>query len=331
MTGNPLEWTPCPGPAPRANKKPPMQSVLDMLPAGYRELFGITEILNPECLEQAHATAFTWTELSGRVCLGLNRKYYDEGAANPNIVAIVASKAAMSAPPAQKKAVIVADKPDELFYALHNAGIHERLGAKPVKGVIHPDAHIAKSATVGPEVSIGAGSEVCEGALLTGPVTVGIGCVIHPHATLGTDGLFAKTIQGRKLQVKHFGGVVIGDGSVIHTAANVARSVNYGEATRIGREVHVGLHVNVGHDCSIGDRTDISGLALIAGRVELGEDCWIGANAVISNALSIGKGSKVRIGSVVIDDLPPGSDVSGNFAVSHVARLKEHMAARRKP
>jgi len=184
---------------------------------------------------------------------------------------------------------------------------------------------------VGPEVSIGAGSEVREGALLTGPVRIGEGCVVHPHATLGTDGLFAKSIQGRKVQVRHYGGVVVGDHSVIHTAANVARSVNYGDATRIGREVHVGLHVNVGHDCDFGDRTDISGLSLTAGRVDIGEDCWIGANAVISNALTIGKGSKIRIGSVVVDDLPPGSDVSGNFAVSHVARLKEHLAAKRKP
>ena len=307
-----------------------MQSFLDLLPADHREAFGITEILNPECLAEARATAFTWAEHPGSVCLGLNRKYFDEAAANPNIVAIVAPKVAMTAPPAARKAVIIAEKADELFYAIHNAAIHERTGAKPVKGVIHLEARIAKSAIVGPEVSIGAGSEVREGALLTGPVTIGAGCVIHPHATLGTDGLFAKTLHGRKVQVRHFGGVVVGDHSVIHTAANVARSVNYGEATRIGREVHVGLHVNVGHDCSVGDRTDISGLSLIAGRVEIGEDCWIGANAVISNALTIGKGSKVRVGSVVIDDLPPGSDVSGNFATSHVARLKEHMAGKRK-
>lgn len=307
-----------------------MQSFLDMLPAGHREAFGISDVINPARLDEARATAFTWAARPGSVCLGLNRKYFDEAVANPNIVAIVAPKAAMTASPANK-AVILAEKADELFYAIHNAAIHERHGAKPVQGVIHPDARIAKSAIVGPEVSIGAGSEVREGALLTGPVTIGAGCVIHPHATLGTDGLFAKNIQDRKVQVRHYGGVTVGDHSVIHTAANVARSVNYGDATRIGREVHVGLHVNVGHDCDIGDRTDISGLSLIAGRVDIGEDCWIGANAVISNALTIGKGSKIRIGSVLIDDLPPGSDVSGNFAVSHAGRLKEHMAGKRKP
>ena len=306
-----------------------MQSFLDILPAGYREAFGVVEILNPEHLAAARATAFTWSTQPGRVCLGLNRRYFDEAAANPNIIVIVAPKVAMSTPPAGK-AVIVAEQASELFYTIHNAAIHEYTGAKPAKGVIHPEARIAKSAIIGPEVSIGAGSEVREGALLTGPVTVGANCVIHPHATLGTDGLFAKVIKGSKVQVRHFGGVVIGDHSVIHTAANVARSVNYGDATRIGREVHIGLHVNVGHDCDIGDRTDISGLSLIAGRVEIGADCWVGASAVISNPCIIGKGSKVRIGSVVIDDLPPGSDVSGNFATSHVARLKEHLAGKRK-
>src|SRR5579863_3601579 len=307
-----------------------MQSFLDKLPKGYRELFGISEILNPEFLAEARATAFTWTELPGRVCLGLNRRYYDEAAANDHIVAIVASRAAVSAPPAKKKAVIISDKPDELFYAVHNTAIHEPDAKTAVKGTVHKSARIAASAVVGPEVSVGAGSVVGEGALLTGPVSVGEGCVIHPHATIGTFGLFAKTILGKKMHVQHFGGVVIGDGSVVYTAANIARSVNYGEATRIGREVHVGLHVNVGHDCSIGDRTDISGLSLIAGRVEIGEDCWIGANAAIANALTIGKGSKIRIGSVVIDDLPPGSDVSGNFALPHATRLKEHLAAKRR-
>ena len=307
-----------------------MQSFLDKLPKGYRELFGISEILNPECLAEARATAFTWTEQPGRVCLGLNRKYYDEAAANDHIVAIVASRAVVSAPLAKKKALIIADKPDELFYAVHNLAIHEQDAPTAVNGSIHTSARIAKTAVVGPEVTLGPGCVVGEDALLTGPVNVGADCVIHPHATVGTDGLFAKTLLGRKVQVRHFGGVVIGDGSVIHTAANVARSVNYGEATYIGREVHVGLHVNVGHDCSIGDRTEISGLSLIAGRAEIGEDCWIGANAVIANSLTIGKGSKIRIGSVVIDDLPPGSDVSGNFAVPHAARLKEHLAAKRR-
>jgi UDP-3-O-[3-hydroxymyristoyl] glucosamine N-acyltransferase len=307
-----------------------MQSFLDMLPVGYREAFGISEILNPERLADARATAFTWAEQPGRVCLGLNRKYYDEGAANPNIVAIICPRVALSAPPAGKQAVVVTEKADELFYAVHNLAFHEASRPAPVRGSIHPSARIAKSAVVGPEVSVGENSVVGEGAFIAGPVQIGADCVIHAHAAIGTDGLFAKTILGRKVQVRHFGGVRIGDRSVIHTAANVARSVNFGEATRIGREVHVGIHVNIGHDCSIGDRSEISGLALIAGRVEIEEDCWIGANAVISNALTMGKGSKVRIGSVVIDDLPAGSDVSGNFALPHAARLKEHLAAKRR-
>ncbi|MGE5624962.1 MAG: hypothetical protein ACM3ZT_05390, partial [Bacillota bacterium] len=86
-----------------------MQSFLDKLPADARQAFGISEILNPECLAGARGTAFTWTELPGRVCLGLNRKYFEEAAKNDHIVAIVAPREVVSALPGKKKAVIVAE------------------------------------------------------------------------------------------------------------------------------------------------------------------------------------------------------------------------------
>ena len=85
-----------------------MQRLLDMLPAGHHEAFGISDVINPECLDRARATAFTWAERPGSVCLGLNRKYFDEAVANPNIVA---PRAAMTTPPAEK-AVILAEKAD---------------------------------------------------------------------------------------------------------------------------------------------------------------------------------------------------------------------------
>jgi UDP-3-O-[3-hydroxymyristoyl] glucosamine N-acyltransferase len=307
-----------------------MQNFLELLPAGYREAFGVSEIMNPHCLASARATAFTWTKHSGRVCLGLSRQYYEEAAANENVAVIVAPRQAVTGAPSQHKAVIVAERADEFFYTVHNLAIHRHGAYKPAPGSIHPTARVAKTAIIGPEVTLGADCQVGEGVFIDGPVSIGARCAIHPHATIGTDGLFAKTILGKKVDILHFGGVTLGDDSVVHTAANIARSVNFGETTHIGREVRIGLHVNIGHDCSIGDRTDISGLSLIAGRVHIEEDCWIGANTTISNALSIGKNSKIRIGSVVIDDLAAGSDVSGNFAGPHAVNLKQHLATKRK-
>lgn len=306
-----------------------MRSFLDLLPTDYREAFGVTEILNPERLEAARVTAFTWAAQPGSVCLGLNRKYFDEAAANPNIVAIVAPKAAVSGPPAGK-AVIVAEQADELFYAIHNSAIHERSGAKPVAGTIHPEARIARSASIGPEVSIGANTEVREGCLLIGPMDIGPDCVLMPGVMLGTDGMFSKKILGKKHHVRHFGGVKIGRNTIVHAGSNVSRSVNYGEYTTLGDDVNIGIGVNVGHDSTVGDRSELSGRVMLAGRVNLGTDCWVGAAAVISNAITVGDRAKIRIGAVVIEDVPAGADVSGNFAADHSARLRAMMLAKRK-
>lgn len=310
---------------------PAMQSFLDHLPSGYRELFGIREIMNPEALAEARATAFSWAELPGRVCLGLNRKYFDEAVANPNIVVIVASPAAVSAPPAGKKAVIVADKADELFYGIHNLAIHERAGKTAARRNIHPSAQLAPEARlVGEDIHIGANTVVHEGALLIGPLEIGPDCTIMPDAMLGTDGMFSKKILGRKQHVRHFGGVRLGRNVVIHAGTNVSKSVNFGEATTLGDDVNIGIGANIGHDCQIGDGTEISGRVMLAGRVSVGKDCWLGAGAILSNAIEVGDKAKVRIGAVVVDNVPGGGDVSGNFATDHTARLRELMLAKRK-
>jgi UDP-3-O-[3-hydroxymyristoyl] glucosamine N-acyltransferase len=56
--------------------------------------------------------------------------------------------------------------------------------------------------------------------------------------------------------------------------------------------------------------------------VRVGAECWIGAGALISNGLEIGGKSTVRLGAVVVKNLPPSSDVSGNFAQPHHHTLR---------
>ena len=308
-----------------------MQSFLDRLPAGERERFGIAEVLHPERLAEVRATAFTWTQLPGRLCLGLNRKYYEEAALNDHVVAIIAPRAAVSAPPAKNKAVIIAEKADELFYAIHNLAIHEAHANHPPRRDIHPEARVSPGARLlGADIRIGAGTVIHEGALLIGPLEIGPDCTIMPGALLGTDGMFSKRVLGRKLHVRHFGGVRLGRNVMIHAGTNVSKSVNFAEATVIEDDVNIGIGANIGHDSHIGADTEISGRVMLAGRVMLGKRCWLGAGAVLSNAIEVGDGAKIRIGSVVVDDVPAGADVSGNFALDHKARLREHLTARRK-
>ncbi|GEM_PF-333425 len=50
------------------------------------------------------------------------------------------------------------------------------------------------------------------------------------------------------------------------------------------------------------------------GRVEIGRGCFIGANSVICKPVSIGDGSIVAAGSVVLHDIPPMEIWGGNPA-----------------
>ncbi len=48
--------------------------------------------------------------------------------------------------------------------------------------------------------------------------------------------------------------------------------------------------------------------------VVIGDECWIGANVVITSGVTIGKHAVVAAGSVVTKDVPPFSVVAGNPA-----------------
>ena len=80
-----------------------------------------------------------------------------------------------------------------------------------------------------------------------------------------------------------------------------------------------------GHDVEVGDGATISSNVVVAGRARIGARAWIGASATISNAVCIGDGAEVRLGSVVIQDVADGGDVSGNFARGHAGNMKRYL------
>jgi acetyltransferase-like isoleucine patch superfamily enzyme len=106
---------------------------------------------------------------------------------------------------------------------------------------------------------------------------------------------------------------------------NAVGDVIIGDYTRVGLHntiigpVTIGNHVNLAQGITVtalnhnfespGSRIDEQGVS--TKPVTIGNDIWIGANAVILPGVSIGEHSVVAAGAVVTKDVPPHSLVAG--------------------
>jgi len=286
------------------------------------EAFGIAEIRSPGMLESVRQTGFVWTARPGVVCLAVNRKYIAIARDNPDVVAIITPPALAARETVEGKAMVVCDKADQLYHHLHLNQLPE-----PERDDIEVDdtAFIDASAVLRGRVRIGSGAHVGPRVVINGPVEIGRDVRIDAGAIVGCEGLYAKVILGVRRHVPHFGGVIVGDGAFIHAGAVIVRSAVSGEATRIGKHAHVGILGNIGHDVQVGEAATISSNVVIAGRATIGARTWIGASATVSNMVVIGDGAEVRLGAVVIQDVPAGGDVSGNFALPHGRNMKRFL------
>jgi UDP-3-O-[3-hydroxymyristoyl] glucosamine N-acyltransferase len=272
-------------------------------------------------LDQARQTGFVWTRQHGVVCLAADKRYLAMALDNPSVVAVIVPTALADVDP-QGRALVVAERPDELYHHLHATQRFVETAAEPE---VDPSATVDASAVLRGEVRIGAGSSIGPRVVLDGPVRIGANVRIEAGAILGCEGLYAKKIAGERRHIPHFGGVDVADGAYIHAGAVIVRSAVRGEATRIGRDAHIGVMCNIGHDVEVGDEATVSSNVVVSGRARIGARAWIGASATISNMVRIGDAAEVRIGATVIQDVPDGGDVSGNFARRHAVNMKRYL------
>jgi len=120
----------------------------------------------------------------------------------------------------------------------------------------------------------------------------------------------------------------LGDHSVVESFCcinNAVGDVVIGDYTRIGIHntiigpVTIGSHVNLAQGITVtalnhnfenpNQRIDQQGVSTKA--VVIGDDCWIGANAVVLPGVNIGKHCVVAAGAVVTKDVPAHSLVAG--------------------
>lgn len=189
---------------------------------------------------------------------------------------------------------------------------------------IHPTAVIEKGAVlgrnvlvgvhsyIGPKVRIGDNCRIYHHVSILGDVEMGPGCVVKSNASIGSEG-FSFVPHGEQLE--HFpqtGRIVIGRNVWIGSASTVERAAV--DTTTIEDDVKIDDLVQIGHNSSVGRFSQITAGVVICGRARVGSGVWVAPNSTINNAVHVGDGAYVGLGSVVLKDVDPGTVVVGNPA-----------------
>lgn len=117
-------------------------------------------------------------------------------------------------------------------------------------------------------------------------------------------------------------GSLIREGAHIHKNAVVMMGavINIGavvgEGTMIDMNAVLGARAQVGNNCHIGAGSVIAGVLEPPSKepVKIEDDVMVGANAVVLEGVTVGKGAVIAAGSVVTEDVPAGAVVAGSPA-----------------
>jgi maltose O-acetyltransferase len=91
--------------------------------------------------------------------------------------------------------------------------------------------------------------------------------------------------------------------------------VSEGPGIAIGKRCLVGPGVHVyDSDFHALDVADRRAAPARMARVEIGDDVFLGTNALVLKGVTVGDGCVVGAGAVVVEDVPPGAVVAGNPA-----------------
>ena len=137
--------------------------------------------------------------------------------------------------------------------------------------------------------------------------------------------------RSTRMDVVPFNKFVLGDYSTIEdfcTVNNGVGAVEIGSETRIGMSNVIIGPVTIGNSVIFAQNVVMSGLnhsyeditlpiskqKAITSPITIEDECWIGANAVITAGVTIGKHSVIAAGSVVTKNVPPYSVAVGNPA-----------------
>lgn len=159
---------------------------------------------------------------------------------------------------------------------------------------IHATSTVSPQAELGNDVSIGPYCTIDASAVIGDNTELRSHVVIGPHTILGVNNTVYPFVSlGLEPQDLKFGQEVtrceIGDRNTFREGVTVNRGTEKGGAiTRIGNDNFMMTSAHIAHDCQVGDKNIFANHATLAGHVELGSECNIGAFSAVHQFCRVG-------------------------------------------
>lgn len=236
---------------------------------------------------------------------------------------------------------------------------YQAIVAEQLTGIQQP-SYIAKTATYGDNVFIGAFAYIGEhvkighhtkifpNAYIGDHVVIGDHCQIDPGvkiyqdcrignhvnilagSVIGSDGFgFAPQPDGTFIKIPQLGNVVVED--QVDIGANVTIDRATVGSTIIKTGAKLDNLIQIGHNAEIGNNTIIAAQAGISGSTKIGRNVMIGGQAGIVGHILLGDGAKVNAQSGVSKSIEPGKAVTGSPAYDFTAALRSQAITRNLP
>ncbi|HTI09125.1 MAG TPA: UDP-3-O-(3-hydroxymyristoyl)glucosamine N-acyltransferase [Puia sp.] len=237
---------------------------------------------------------------------------------------------------------------------------YQEIVAQQLTGIQEP-SYIAKTATLGQNVFVGAFAYLGEGVVIGNNVkihpqvylgnNVKIGdnsilnpgvkiyhdCVIGAHVTIhggsviGSDGFgFAPQTDGTFKKVPQIGNVVVEDYVEIGSNATIDRATIGSTIIRTGAKLD--NLIQIAHNVEVGHHTVIAAQAGVSGSTKIGSHVMIGGQAGIVGHIQIADRAKINAQSGVSKSIKnPGGAVTGSPAFEYTSALRSQALSRNLP
>jgi UDP-N-acetylglucosamine acyltransferase len=174
------------------------------------------------------------------------------------------------------------------------------------KARLAADVQVGPFCTIGPDVTIGAGSVLHPGVTILGHTTIGRGNVFFPNVVVGTP---PQDISYKDEPTE----TILGDENVFRENVTIHRgTTKENRVTRIGSHCFFMACSHVAHDCVIGDYVIFGNNVLVGGHAHLENGVNINGGAAIHPFTTVGRLAYIGGLTRIVQDVPPFMIVEGH-------------------